>query len=84
MVAVDRQGAWPARSSAFIRVDQRFAWLPGCWGARPVVTNRFDPFTFFFIRGSVLPSVGLPHSQPPSVRHGVSASPVSYGQISRA
>jgi hypothetical protein len=46
--------------------------------------HRFDPFTLFFIRGSVLPSVGSPHSKPPSVRHGVSDVPVSHGRIPRA
>jgi hypothetical protein len=36
------------------------------------------PPYFFFIRESVLPSVGSPHSQHPSVRYGVSDVPVSH------
>jgi hypothetical protein len=34
-------------------------------------SNRLHLFTLFFIRGSVLPSVDLPHSQHPFVRRGV-------------
>jgi hypothetical protein len=44
--------------------------------------NRFHPVTLFFIRGSVLPSVGLPHSQHLFVRRGVSNMPVSHGRLS--
>ena len=43
--------------------------------------NRFHPVTLFFIRGSALPSVGLPRSQHPSVRHGVSDVPASHRRI---
>jgi hypothetical protein len=46
--------------------------------------NRFHLVTLFFIRGPVLPSVGLPRSQHYSVRYGVSHMSVSHRRIPRA